>query len=269
VSGAPIISLTTDFGTRDWFVGTVKGVIATINPQARVVDVSHEIPPGDIRAGAFALASSYAFFPKGTIHLAVVDPGVGSSRRAVAVRTENFWFVGPDNGVLSWATAREKIKSVHLLENPRFFLHPMSHTFHGRDLFSPVVAHLSKGVSVQRFGPRAANLVTIPWPTARRTRGGFTGEIVYVDRFGNCITNLRAQDFADTHAKAVVVRAGRKCRCCLQPYYQAIPKGRPAAVIGSSGFIEIAVNGGNAAQQFRLRSGHSVNATFVTRSRSS
>src|SRR5215468_7695472 len=149
-----ILTLTTDFGTRDWFVGAMKGVILKVNPRAVLVDLAHEIEPGDIRRGAFALAASYRFFPRGTIHVVVVDPGVGSARRAVAVQTSDYLFVGPDNGVLSAALRREKILAAHWLQNKKYFLKPVSHTFHGRDVFAPVAAQLSRGVPIDRFGPR-------------------------------------------------------------------------------------------------------------------
>ena len=140
-----IITLTTDFGTKDWFVGSMKGVILGIQPEVLVVDITHDVSSGDIRGGAFALAASYSFFARGTIHLAVVDPGVGSDRAAIAVQTADYLFIGPDNGVLSWALRQESIKSIRKLENEKLFLRSISHTFHGRDIFAPVAAHLSKG----------------------------------------------------------------------------------------------------------------------------
>jgi len=255
VKGTPIITLLTDFGTRDWFVGTIKGVIGRIDPRAVVVDVTHEIEPGDIRGGAFALAASYSFFPRGTIHVVVVDPGVGSSRKAIVARTENFSFVGPDNGVLSWALAREKIKSVHVLENPQFFLQPLSHTFHGRDLFAPVAAHLSRGTPVRRFGRRLAQYVRLPWPEPCRTRSGWKGEVVYIDRFGNALTNLEAGRVKVPGGEGQWIVEARGLRCPLVSFYQSVRMGRPAAVLGSSGFLEIAVNGGSAAKNFKLRPG--------------
>src|SRR5271169_1802298 len=130
-----LVTLTTDFGTRDWFVGTMKGVIHRIAPRARIIDLTHEITPGDIRAGAFALAAGCRFFPKGTVHVAVVDPGVGSRRQGIAVQTANAVFVGPNNGLLSWTLAKEKIRAIHALENEACFLQPVSRTFHGRDVF--------------------------------------------------------------------------------------------------------------------------------------
>src|SRR5262245_4734331 len=141
-----VITLTTDFGTRDWFAGTMKGVILGINPRATIVDLTHGIPAGDVRTGAFALAAGYRFFPKGTVHVAVVDPGVGGKRGALAVQTANYFFVGPDNGVLSFALRDEKIKAIYRLENRELFMKAVSHTFHGRDVFAPVAAYLSRGI---------------------------------------------------------------------------------------------------------------------------
>jgi S-adenosyl-L-methionine hydrolase (adenosine-forming) len=263
VSRSSIITLTTDFGTRDWFVGTMKGVIARINPRSQVVDISHEIDPGNIREGAFALAASYSFFPKGTIHVAVIDPGVGSSRRAIAVVTENYVFVGPDNGVLSWALRKEKIKPIYRLENSEFFLEPVSQTFHGRDVFSSVAAHLSKGVSPRSLGPRVRDLLQLPWPAAHRTGHDIEGEIVYVDRFGNCITNIDVESLRAPTAGALEISVGRKCRCGIKSFYQAVPAGRPVAVIGSSGLLEIAVNGGSAARKFSLSPGKKVHVRLA------
>src|SRR5262245_32283700 len=187
------ITLTTDFGTRDWFVGTMKGVILGIKPRARVVDITHEIAPGDIRGGAFALMASCRYFPKGTLHVAVVDPGVGSRRRAIAVRTANSILIGPDNGVLSWALRGETIQSIRQLENRRYFLEPVSRTFHGRDIFAPVAAHLSRGVALERLGRELHDLVRLPWPEPVKQREEIRGEIVYIDRFGNAITNIRGE----------------------------------------------------------------------------
>src|ERR1017187_249251 len=136
----------------------MKGVFASLAPTTRVIDLTHDLPPGDIRGGAFALAASHRFFPKGTVHVVVVDPGVGSARKAIAVQTSKAVFVGPDNGVLSWALAKEKIRAISALENEAYFLQPVSRTFHGRDVFAPVAAHLSRGVRIQKFGPALKDL---------------------------------------------------------------------------------------------------------------
>lgn len=251
-----IITLTTDFGTQDWFVGTMKGVILGIAPRAAIVDITHEIPAGDIRAGAFALAAGCRFFPKGTVHVAVVDPGVGGARKAIAVQTAKYAFVGPDNGVLSWALAKEKIKSVHRLENENYVLHPVSHTFHGRDIFAPVAAHLSRGVPIRNLGPAQKDFVRLSWPNPRVERDRIEGEVVFIDRFGNAITNIG--NAALTMRKRLGVFLRRKRLCAVNDFYQSVPTGQVVAVLGSSGLLEIAVNGGSAAKRFGLKSGSQV-----------
>jgi S-adenosyl-L-methionine hydrolase (adenosine-forming) len=250
-----LITLTTDFGTRDWFVGTMKGVILGIQPRAAIVDLTHEIPQGDVRAGAFALAASFHYFPKDTVHVVVVDPGVGSKRRAIAVQTEDHLFVGPDNGVLSFAVAREKIKAIRQFTNEKLFLKPVSQTFHGRDVFAPVAAHLSRGVPIQKLGTALEDFVRLPWPQPRTMRNKIEGEVVYIDRFGNAITNVPNEL---THGCAWEVFAERKRICSVESFYQAVRTGRLVAVPGSSGFLEIAVNGGSAEKTLRLRIGHCV-----------
>jgi S-adenosyl-L-methionine hydrolase (adenosine-forming) len=250
-----VITLTTDFGTGDWFVGTMKGVIASLAPKTTVIDLTHDLPPGDIRAGAFALAASHRFFPKGTIHVAVVDPGVGSRRRAIAVQTANGVFVGPDNGVLSLALAKEKLRAIHALENEACFLKPVSQTFHGRDIFAPVAAHLSRGVPIQKLGPALGDFVRLDWPEPRVRRGGLEGEVVYIDRFGNAITNLEGKLEEGSGPASCEVHAKRRWNCPLKTFYQAVPPERPVATVGSSGFLEIAVNGGSAEKVLSLRIG--------------
>lgn len=253
-----IITLTTDFGTSDWFVGTMRGVVLGINPRAAIVDLTHEIPPGDIRAGAFALTAGCRYFPKGTVHVAVIDPGVGSQRRAIAVQTTNYLFVGPDNGVLSWALAREKIKAIRQLENPKYFLKTISRTFHGRDIFAPVAAHLSRGQSLKSLGRELKDFVRLPWPKPTKQRSEIRSEIVYIDRFGNAITNIAAKLVSGRRKATCEAIGNRKARYALAPFYGAAPTGFPVAVIGSSGFLEIAVNGGSAAHRFGLKIGDPV-----------
>jgi S-adenosylmethionine hydrolase len=252
------ITLTTDFGTRDWFAGTMKGVVLAINPQVTIVDITHAIPPGDIRDGAYCLMAACRYFPKGTVHVAVVDPGVGGQRRAIAVQTANYLFVGPDNGVLSWALAREKIRAIRQLQNAKYFLKPISRTFHGRDIFAPIAAHLSRGLSLKQLGRELKDYARLPWPELTAQRGVIQGEIVHIDHFGNAITNLGA-DLVDRGRKAVCEAIGRrKLRCSLAAYYGAVPLDSPLAVIGSSGFLEVAINGGSAAQRFGLKIGDTI-----------
>jgi S-adenosyl-L-methionine hydrolase (adenosine-forming) len=250
-----VITLTTDFGTHDWFVGTLKGVVADIAPKAKVIDLTHDLPPGDIRGGAFVLAAGCRFFPKGTVHVAVVDPGVGSRRKAIAVQTDKGVFVGPDNGVLSWALTKEKITAIHALENEDYFLKPVSQTFHGRDVFAPVSAHLSRGVPIKKFGPALKDFVRLDWPEPRRQRGGIEGEVVYIDRFGNAITNIGSELLRSAAKASCEVFSKRRRVCPLKKFYQDVAAKSPIALSGSSGFLEIAVSGGSAERLLGVRIG--------------
>ncbi len=250
-----VITLTTDFGTGDWFVGTMKGVIASLAPRTTVIDLTHGLPAGDIRAGAFALAASHRFFPKGTVHVVVVDPGVGSTRKAIAVQTAKAVFVGPDNGVLSWALTGEKVRAIHGLEHEAYFLQPVSRTFHGRDVFAPVAAHLSRGVPIRKLGPVLKEFVRLEWPEPRVRRGGIEGEVVYIDRFGNAITNLAGRLVEGCGRGSCEVYARRRWNCPLRAFYQAVPARRPVALVGSSGFLEVAINGGSAEMALGVRIG--------------
>jgi hypothetical protein len=250
-----IITLTTDFGLSDWFVGTMKGVILSLQPRATLVDLTHALPAGDVRAGAFALASGYRYFPRGTVHLAVVDPGVGSARGALAVRTRDYWFVGPDNGLLSWALAGETIRAIHRLENERYFLQPVSRTFHGRDVFAPVAAWISRGTPLDRLGPAQRDWVRLPWPQPRTLPGQIRGEVIWVDHFGNAITNIHGQLLAACAEAAWEVQVRTRALGRLRGCYAEARSGEPLALLSSSGFLEIAVRGGSAARELRLQAG--------------
>jgi S-adenosylmethionine hydrolase len=255
-----VITLTTDFGTRDWFAGTMKGVILRVNPRAVLVDITHDIPAGDIRSAAFALAAACRFFPKRTVHLAVVDPGVGSARGAIAVQTADYFFVGPDNGVLSVSLAAEKIVAIRRLENERYFLHPVSHTFHGRDIFAPMAAHLSRGVAIRKLGPALKTFERLDWPVPRRRGNQIEGEVLYIDRFGNAITNIAGEachvSLGHSATQIICEVLGRSRRVFpVKAFYQAVPRKKPVALFGSSGFLEIAVNGGSAQKTLGLKLG--------------
>jgi hypothetical protein len=252
---AKIITLTTDFGTRDPFVGEIKGVILTICPQARIVDLTHEAAAFDITAGAMALASGCSFFPKGTIHLAVVDPGVGTKRKAVAVRAGDYTFVGPDNGILWPATRCRYPLRIVELANPRYRLKKVSHTFHGRDLFAPAAAHLANGVALSRLGPMRERLVRPPFPPIVIGKEGIQGRIVAFDRFGNGITNLPVGKTIRQRARRTRVR-GQEFGFG-ETYAEAKP-GEAIALAGSHGYLEIAVNGGSARSALELRLGTAV-----------
>lgn len=252
---ARLITLTTDFGLRDWFVGTMKGVIAGIAPKARVVDITHELPAGDVLAGAFALASSARYFPKGTVHVAVVDPGVGSVRKAIAVQTADYFFVGPDNGVLALALARERVEAIRVLENKSFFLRPLSRTFHGRDVFAPVAAHLTCGTPIDKLGPAQKDFERRFLPLPKFNKSEVEGEVIYIDRFGNAITNLASELEGGLHPASCTVAGRRRFEVPVGDFYNAVPAGKAVAVFGSSGFLEIAVNQGSAQQVLGLKIG--------------
>jgi hypothetical protein len=233
----------------------MKGVILGREPSARIVDLTHAVPSGDIRAGAFALLASCRCFPPGTVHVAVVDPGVGSPRPALAVRTADYYFIGPDNGVLSFALAHQSVQAVRRIQNQRLFRQPVSATFHGRDVFAPVAAHLAGGGDFAQVGPKVGGFVRLCWPEPQATKDGWMGEVVYVDHFGNAITNLGPEQLGSLAPQGgELVLPGRK-PCPLAACYQAAPSGQPLGIIGSCGLLEVAVSGGSAARSLGLRVG--------------
>jgi len=249
----PIITLLTDFGAQDYFVGALKGAILSINPDASIVDITHEIPPRDIRAAAFNLLAVYKDFPAGTVHVAVVDPGVGSIRRGIIAKCAGRFFVGPDNGLFSWIREREEdFHAVHLT-NEKFFRHPISHTFHGRDIFAPVAAALSNGVDFKEFGPSIDDVIQLESLEPRPIDGGLEATIIQIDRFGNCITSLTREHFA---AGAMLVVNGREVSARRE--FFADRRGEESdlfCLFGSAGFLEIAAENTSAAQILNARRG--------------
>jgi S-adenosylmethionine hydrolase len=248
------IALLTDFGNSDWFAASIKGVILSVNPRAVIVDINHDIPTGGISAAAFNLLACHSFFPKGTIFVAVVDPGVGSSRAALAAKAGPYFFLGPDNGVLSLVIDKYFKPELRSLRNPKFFLKNVSATFHGRDIFAPAAAHLSNGLAFEKLGPRIKEIVRLSMPRVRKTGIKITGSILYIDHFGNAITNIPSS-LVTSRTKYVFVK-GRKTP--LYSRYADVDKGKPLAVIGSCGFVEISVNKGNAAKKMKLKIGDKV-----------
>jgi len=236
----------------------MKGVIYSRAPRVSVIDLTHEISPGDLRSAAFTLLTSYRYFPKGTVHLVVVDPGVGTARAAVAVKARGHFFVGPDNGVLSW-TVGEKPESVFELTNRRYRLSPVSRTFHGRDLFAPAAAALALGVPLSRLGPRRKSVSpALPFPQVMWNRAGVRGEGLVVDRFGNVVTNIEERRCRGRWgSKPLQVRAGGR-RIPVVSAYGEVRRGAPLAVFGSSGYLEISIRGGRADQVLRLTQGSPV-----------
>jgi hypothetical protein len=259
-----IITLTTDFGPDDFFVAATKGVILTINPCVRIVDVTHSIRAHDIRSAAFTLSNCYREFPEGTIHVVVVDPGVGSSRRAILVVTKQHYFVGPDNGVFSYIYAEEKITSVISIEAEQYFHQPVSQTFHGRDVFAPVAAWLSKGLDPTSFGSAIIDYVKFDIPQPEKISAThIRGYVIHIDRFGNLITNLTAE-----HLPTELLSAGAKLIINereitrFQTHFAEAPLDEPFALFESTGRLEIAIFQESAANKLGADVGMTVDLTL-------
>jgi len=252
----PVITLLTDFGTQDHYVASMKGVILKINPECHLVDITHQVNPQDIEEGAFILANAYSYFPKGTIHLCVVDPGVGGSRKPILLVTQNYFFVGPDNGLFTLVAQREKGKQVVVLTNKKYFLSKVSTTFHGRDLFAPVAAHLSLGLKPKAFGYEMSSLKEIGFRKPVVKDGRLLGEILHIDAFGNVVSNIdevRLSRFVQ--GRPFVIRAGRKSIPGLKEGYWQGKKGEPISLLGSGGFLEVSVRDGDAQKILKVRKG--------------
>ncbi len=242
----PLITLTTDFGAMDHFVGVLHGVIRTICRDADVIDITHQITPFQIAQGAFLLAQTVPYFPEGTIHVAVVDPGVGSFRRPILVECSGQILVGPDNGVLA-SVYLDKTHTARELTTDRFFLHPVSRTFHGRDIFAPAAAHLANGVSPEEFGPAIDNHWKLSFQEPQRTsKRAWSGTILHIDRFGNLITNFHIGQFEKMKTVPFSISLGPRRLSELTATYSEIPLGELAAVVGSSGYLEICANQASA-----------------------
>lgn len=255
------ITLLSDFGTSDYFVAAVKGVILSANPAARIIDITHDIPPQDIEAAAFTLLAVYPSFPAGTIHVAVVDPGVGSSRREILVQARQQFFVGPDNGIFSYICEHSEPRIFHLT-NTKYFRHPISPTFNGRDVFAPVAAALSTGVKPQELGSEIHDYVRLRSLQAETKQSGeIHGRIIHVDRFGNCVTNITKNELtpemidggATLRVKGELIKSFRN-------YFAEETKSRSKifAVWGSAGFLEIAAAGKLAAKILKAQRGDAV-----------
>lgn len=257
-----IITLTTDFGTQDAYVAAMKGVILSITADVDLVDVTHEIPPQDVREGAYIMDTATRYFPDGSVHVGVIDPGVGTERRAIAVRTERALYVVPDNGLLTPILQREyPLESVQL-DNPIYWRNKVSHTFHGRDIFAPVAAYLARGVPLNAIGTPIdpKDLVRLEWPEAVRTPDGYVeGIVVHVDRFGNIVTNIPATLLKGTPDRWVFAVNGKQLRG-LKKAYAEVPQGEGLALIGSNDTLEFSLRDGNAAQAWDVKPGERVRA---------
>lgn len=244
-----IITLTTDFGLNDHYTGAMKGVIYSINPDAKIVDITHNIPPQDVFRGAFILRNAYRFFPEGTIHVVVVDPGVGSNRRPITVQADQNFFVGPDNGLFSFIYRESKSVKINEIANSKFLLPETSNTFHGRDIFAPVAAHLSLGISFGDLGNEVLDPIKFEIIDPEVYGDEIIGEVIYEDSFGNLITNIPAR----------MIKSGS--RICIGKWvidsvsesYSEVQRGELLAIVGSSGLLEFSVNQGRASDLIRSK----------------
>ncbi len=268
-----VITLTTDFGLSDPYVAAMKGIILCVNPAARIVDISHDIHPHQIEEGAFVLAAAWPYFPPGSVHIAVVDPGVGGNRKSIALSTPQGIFAGPDNGILAAAlpdsirrSGRVRLPNEYravAISELRFLHEPVSATFHGRDVFAPVAAHISLGTSLEALGRPISTLAALPpFRAIRMPDGNLSGRVIHIDRFGNLITNIEERDIA---ADSMVVEVlGHQLDRISRTYGESSGL---LALIGSSGFLEIAVNQGSAAQLLSAEIGTPVTVRIRTEAR--
>ena len=251
----PLITLTTDFGGADHFTGAMKGVILSIEPRAKIVDITHELRPFEIVEAAFTFGQAWRWFPEKTIHVVVVDPGVGTARRPVLAEAAGHYFIGPDNGLLPMALAGTKY-DMRQITAEEYFLKPVSATFHGRDIFAPVAAHLAAGVPVERFGEKIAD----EWRTGsfepvRTGKRVWTGTILKIDRFGNLITNLHIRDFEAVRTRPFELLAGMERLSRLAGTFAEGAVGEPVVIVGSAGYLEVAVNQDSAARRLGVAAG--------------
>ena len=267
---AKIITFLTDFGLQDVYVGIMKGVISQINSDISIIDLTHDLPPQDIAAGSFALISAYNFFPDNTVHLAVIDPGVGSSRRGVAIEFDGGFLVGADNGLFSNLLSQTPAKKAVSLDNPQYWRsQSSSSTFHGRDIFAPIAAHLASGIEIEKLGTKIEleSLISSDFPSVKVEGDKFIGQVKYIDRFGNLITNISASDFSEDNLSLLpqLINSQVIIHNQIIPMvvtYSDRPRNDLVALVGSHGYLEIAVNCGNA--QARLQA--QVGATVIVKS---
>ena len=255
-----VISLTTDFGIRDPYVAEMKAVILSISPNATIVDITHEIEKFNIRMAAYILASASPYFPKGTIHVAVVDPSVGTKRLPILMQTKHSFYIGPDNGILALAAKNQEIKHVYTISNKKLMLPKVSHTFHGRDVFAPAAAHLANGTLPTEFGQEIHEIVTPEFAKIIRRKDMLGGEVLHVDGFGNIVTNFGEKEVELMKIKHIVNVKLRNARLKLKfcKAYADVESQKPLALVGSHNFLEISINQGNAAEAFKIKSGDKV-----------
>jgi hypothetical protein len=255
-----IITLTTDFGDESGYAGVMKGVILTVNPDCQIIDITHRVSQQDVEEAAFLLNNSFSYFPEHSIHVVVVDPGVGSERKPILVETDKYWFVGPDNGVFSFMFLMEGFKKVWEITNKSYFLPEISSTFHGRDIFAPVAAHLSLGVSAEELGKELKGFVMLKDLEPEVETGVIKARVVYTDRFGNLISNISKDLFNRLVAdKSFNISVGGKTIQKLSLSYADVRNGEVLALFGSSQWLEISVKNGNCQKELDIKKGAEIN----------
>jgi hypothetical protein len=250
-----IIALLTDFGLENNFIGVMKGIIYSINPKVKIVDITHSVNPQDVEEGAFYILTSYRYFPQNTIFVVIVDPKVGGKRRIILIKLQKYYFIAPDNGILSWALKEQKIERIVEVTKEKYFLKPVSKTFHGRDIFAPVAAHLSRGISINEFGKEIKEIINIPFPEPIVKREEIKGKILLIDRFGNAITNLSLKRFSFLKDESFILRIKTAEVMKVCEFYSQGKAEEPFLIPGSSGFWEISISEGNFARQFSIEKG--------------
>ncbi|HOW71540.1 MAG TPA: SAM-dependent chlorinase/fluorinase [Phycisphaerae bacterium] len=258
------VALLTDFGTRDHYAATMKGMILQINPKVTLVDVTHEIAPQHVLEGAFVLRQTLPFFPVETVFVVVVDPTVGTSRRILAARYNNRFVLAPDNGLLTFLHRDAQLQEIRVVENRQFMAATLSATFHGRDILAPVAGHVSRGTALDRLGPPADRVEVLDIPRLQWSRdGSITGQVIYVDHFGNLITNIAEADLSGPRlqVRGREVMLGDRRIGPVRITYADVPRGEPVALIGSTCMLEIAINAGNAAHTLQAGCGTRVHMT--------
>ncbi len=265
---SPVVTLTTDFGYRDPFIGMMKGVILGINPLAKIADITHDIAPYDIREAALTIGTSYTYFPSKTVHIVVVDPGVGSGRRPILVVTDQHYFIGPDNGIFSliFSSKTEVLEVIHMTSE-HYFLPQRGTTFQGRDVFAPAAAWLTRGVETTKLGDMITDYVTLQLPAVSKpAKTAIEGEIIYIDRFGNCMTNIKSADLDELissrpEVKIKVVTKNKQTE--LKSFYSQVSDKGLYSLINSSGYLELFVFKGNASASFDMKIGDPVSVMLA------
>lgn len=253
-----LVTLTSDFGLRDYYVSAMKGVMLQIASDLQLVDVSHEIPPQDVMAGAWVTMNSAPLYPEGTVHLVVVDPGVGTKRKPVAVKIGGQYYVGPDNGLFALVAGDESYEAVEL-SNESYRREKVSDTFHGRDIFAPAAAHLANGVDINRLGKPVNELETYRWAQPIADKDGLQGWVIHIDRFGNLVTNLSEELIRKTVGDdEIKIYAGNTILNQIVDTFGDVEEGEPAAYIGSAGVLEVGVNKGDAETLLGIQKGSSI-----------